>query len=249
MEPAEAIRVIAESIGREARRALLSAVIESWVDDIPEHELLAALLEGRARPRPRGPLDAGRLARHARGRHARSPAPSSWSARSRALGEHKREVLKLAARFRGDEAFLAGVGEEEALDIVLPWLSPEPARDALQPGAADLRRRPPRRRQLGAGAGAVQRQRPDLGDRLLVGAEVDGGHAELGGRPRCSPRCRPRTGTRAGSTSAQPARPSAGRSPGRACASRPRRSPRPARRSRRRAASPATAPPTRARCW
>ena len=39
------------------------------------------------------------------------------------LGEHKRDVLKLAARFRGDEAFLAGVGEEEALDIVLPWLS------------------------------------------------------------------------------------------------------------------------------
>ena len=39
MEPAEAIRVIAESIGREARRALLSAVIEAWVDDIPEHEL------------------------------------------------------------------------------------------------------------------------------------------------------------------------------------------------------------------
>ena len=41
------------------------------------------------------------------------------------LGEHKREVLKLAARFRGDEAFVAGVGEEEALDIVLPWLSAE----------------------------------------------------------------------------------------------------------------------------
>jgi hypothetical protein len=41
------------------------------------------------------------------------------------LGEHRREVLKIAARFRGDEAFLAGVGEEEALDIVLPWLSAE----------------------------------------------------------------------------------------------------------------------------
>jgi hypothetical protein len=40
------------------------------------------------------------------------------------LGDHRRDVLKLAARFRGDEAFLAGVGEEEALDIVLPWLSP-----------------------------------------------------------------------------------------------------------------------------
>jgi hypothetical protein len=37
-------------------------------------------------------------------------------------------VLKLAARFRGDEAFLAGVGEEEALDIVLPWLSEERVR-------------------------------------------------------------------------------------------------------------------------
>ena len=39
IEPAEAIRVIAESVGREARRALLSAVIEAWVDDIPEQEL------------------------------------------------------------------------------------------------------------------------------------------------------------------------------------------------------------------
>jgi len=44
------------------------------------------------------------------------------------LGDHKRDVLKLAARFRGDEAFLAGVGEEEALDIVLPWLSEERVR-------------------------------------------------------------------------------------------------------------------------
>ena len=31
--------MIAESVGREARRALLAAVIEAWVDDIPEHEL------------------------------------------------------------------------------------------------------------------------------------------------------------------------------------------------------------------
>jgi hypothetical protein len=41
------------------------------------------------------------------------------------LGEHKRDALKLAARFRGDEAFVAGVAEEETLDIVLPWLSGE----------------------------------------------------------------------------------------------------------------------------
>ena len=35
----------------------------------PRARAVAALLEGRARPRPRGPLDAGGLARHARGRH------------------------------------------------------------------------------------------------------------------------------------------------------------------------------------
>jgi hypothetical protein len=53
------------------------------------------------------------------------------------LGEHRRDVLKLAARFRGDEAFLAGVGEEEALDIVLPWLS-EARLERLSQTALDI---------------------------------------------------------------------------------------------------------------
>src|SRR5688500_14884650 len=39
IEPQEAVRVIAESVGREARRDLLAAVIQAWVDDIPEGEL------------------------------------------------------------------------------------------------------------------------------------------------------------------------------------------------------------------
>jgi hypothetical protein len=39
------------------------------------------------------------------------------------LGENRREALKIAAGFRGEEAFEAGVGEEQALDTVLPWLS------------------------------------------------------------------------------------------------------------------------------
>ena len=39
IEPAEAVRVIAEAIGREGRRALLGEVIQAWVDDIPEEEL------------------------------------------------------------------------------------------------------------------------------------------------------------------------------------------------------------------
>ena len=39
------------------------------------------------------------------------------------LGENRREALKIAAGFRGEEAFDAGVAEEQALDTVLPHLS------------------------------------------------------------------------------------------------------------------------------
>jgi hypothetical protein len=41
------------------------------------------------------------------------------------LGEHRREALKIAAGFRGDDAFDAGVSEEQAIDTVLPFLSHE----------------------------------------------------------------------------------------------------------------------------
>ena len=40
-----------------------------------------------------------------------------------ALGEHRREALKLAAGFRGEEAFEEGISEERALDTVLEFLS------------------------------------------------------------------------------------------------------------------------------
>ena len=41
------------------------------------------------------------------------------------LGENRREALKIAAGFRGEEAFQAGVSEKQALDTVLPCLSRE----------------------------------------------------------------------------------------------------------------------------
>jgi hypothetical protein len=41
------------------------------------------------------------------------------------LGEHRREALKLAAGFRGEEAVDRGVTEERALETVLDWLSEE----------------------------------------------------------------------------------------------------------------------------
>ena len=40
-----------------------------------------------------------------------------------ALGENRREALKIAAGLRGEDAFNAGVAEEQALETVLPCLS------------------------------------------------------------------------------------------------------------------------------
>jgi hypothetical protein len=40
-------------------------------------------------------------------------------------GENRREALKIAAGLRGEDAFNAGVAEEQALETVLPWLSRE----------------------------------------------------------------------------------------------------------------------------
>jgi hypothetical protein len=124
IEPAEAIRVVAESVGRPARRALLAEVIQAWVDDIPEEELehhySRAVTE-------LGHEDLSMLAAwHATLEVGRPVASADFLVGAfSSLGEHKRDALKLAARFRGDEAFLAGVAEEETLDIVLPWLSEE----------------------------------------------------------------------------------------------------------------------------
>jgi hypothetical protein len=53
------------------------------------------------------------------------------------LGEHRREALKLAAGFRGEEAVDAGVTEERALETVVEWLSP-PRLMELAAEAVDL---------------------------------------------------------------------------------------------------------------
>src|SRR5262249_61041760 len=39
IEPQDAIRVIAESVGREARRQLAGEVVRAWGDDLPDQEL------------------------------------------------------------------------------------------------------------------------------------------------------------------------------------------------------------------
>ncbi|MDP8944201.1 MAG: hypothetical protein M3N16_08805 [Actinomycetota bacterium] len=128
IEPQEAIRVIAESVGREARRQLLGEVVHAWVDEIPDDQLqghyakavedlddddLSMLAAWHAS------LDVGRPL--ANKEFLLGAFPS--------LGVHRREALKIAAGFRGDEAFDAGMSEEQALDTVLPWLSPPRARE------------------------------------------------------------------------------------------------------------------------
>ena len=124
IEPQEAIRVVAESVGRDARRQLLSEVVCAWVDEIPDDELAqhyAAAVEE---------LDDDDLsmlaAWHAALEVGQPIANKEFllGAFPR-LGEHRREALRIAAGFRGDEAFDAGVSEEQALDTVLPWLSSE----------------------------------------------------------------------------------------------------------------------------
>jgi hypothetical protein len=122
IEPQEAIRVVAGSVGREARRQLLGEVVRAWVDEIPDDELLQHYAKAVEE------LDDDDLsmlaAWHASLEVGRPVANKDFLlAAFPSLGEHRREALRIAAGFRGDDAFDAGVSEEQALETVLPWLS------------------------------------------------------------------------------------------------------------------------------
>lgn len=122
IDPKEAIRVIAESVGREARRQLLSEVVHAWVDEIPDDELDVHYAKAV------GDLDEEDLSMLATWHaslevgHA-VPSKEFLLKAFPSLGELRREALKIAAGFRGDEAFEAGISEEQALETVLPFLS------------------------------------------------------------------------------------------------------------------------------
>ena len=124
IEPHQAIQVVVESIGREARRQLLGEVVRAWVDEIPDDELEVHYAKAVA---DLDDEDLGMLATWYESLDVAHPiANPDFLVRAFAsLGPHRREALKIAAGFRGDEAFDAGVGEQEALGSVLPWLSHE----------------------------------------------------------------------------------------------------------------------------
>jgi hypothetical protein len=126
IEPKDAIRVIAESVGREARRQILCELVRAWVDDIPEEELDSHYAKAVA------DLDEHDLSMLAAW-HASLEVGHPIANKEflvgvfGSLGENRREALRIAAGFRGEEAFEAGVAEEQALETVLPWLSSERA--------------------------------------------------------------------------------------------------------------------------
>jgi hypothetical protein len=122
IEPHDAIRVILESVGREARRQLLGELIRAWVDDIPEEQLSAHYARA---VQDLDDADLSMLAAWHASLEIGQPIPSrDFLLRVfPTLGENRREALKLAAGFRGEEAFESGISEEQALNTVLPSLS------------------------------------------------------------------------------------------------------------------------------
>jgi hypothetical protein len=123
IEPHDAIRVIAESVGREARRQMLGELVRAWVDEIPEAELASHYAKAVA---DLDEHDLSMLAAWHASMEVGHPVPSREflvAAYGSLDGEARREALKIAAGFRGEDAFDAGVGEEQALETVLPWLS------------------------------------------------------------------------------------------------------------------------------
>ena len=124
IEPQEAIRVVADTVGREARRQLLGEVVRAWVDEIPDDELLQHYAKAV------DDLDDDDLSMladwHASLEVGHPVANKDFLLRAfPRLGQHRREALRIAAGFRGEEAFDQGVSEEQALETVLPWLSDE----------------------------------------------------------------------------------------------------------------------------
>ena len=123
VDPADAIRAISESVGREARRQLLGEIVRAWVDELPDDELEVQYAKAISELDEH---DISLLAAWHGSMEVGQPLPTRdfLMGAFESLGEHKREALKLAAGFRGEEAFEEGMSEERALEMILEWLSP-----------------------------------------------------------------------------------------------------------------------------
>jgi hypothetical protein len=136
VDPADAIRAIADSIGREARRQLLGEAVRAWVDEIPDSELEIHYAKAISELDEH---DLSMLAAWHGSLEVGQPVPNRdfLMGAFGSLGENRREALKLAAGFRGEEAVDAGVTEDDALELVLGLLAP-PRLMALAVEAVEL---------------------------------------------------------------------------------------------------------------
>lgn len=123
VDPADAIRAIADSVGREARRQLLGEAVRAWVDEIPDEELQEHYAKAISELDEH---DISMLAAWHASLDVGHPLPNRdfLMGAFGSLGANRREALKLAAGFRGEEAVDRGLTEERALETVLEWLSP-----------------------------------------------------------------------------------------------------------------------------
>lgn len=124
IEPQDAVRIVADSVGREARRQLVTEVVTAWVNSLPDSELPIHYAEAiRA-------LDENDLTVLAAW-HASLEVGQPVANKDFLIGaytsldrDNRREALRIAAAFRSEEAFENGASDEEMLDTVLPWLPP-----------------------------------------------------------------------------------------------------------------------------
>lgn len=122
VEPQDAVCVIIDSVGRDARRRLISLVVNAWVDVIPERELDQQYAKAVEQLCDR---DIEALTQwHAEALRTMRVIPSRDFLVNTfpSLGDGRRDALRIAASLRGAEAFDAGVSEDDVLDTVLPRL-------------------------------------------------------------------------------------------------------------------------------
>ncbi len=103
VDPADAVRAISDSIGREARRQLLGEAVRAWVDEIPDDELETHYAKALSELDEH---DLSMLAAWHGSLEVGHPVPNRdfLMGAFGSLGENRREALKLAAGFRGEEA-------------------------------------------------------------------------------------------------------------------------------------------------
>lgn len=125
IEPQDAVRVVANSVGREARRQLVTEVVHAWVNSLPDSELPIHYAEAIRS------LDEDDLTVLAAW-HASLEVGHPVANRDFLIGAYtalgkddRREALRIAAGFRSDEAFESGASDEEMLETVLAWLPPK----------------------------------------------------------------------------------------------------------------------------